>query len=143
MHYSSFLSIQVSNAARLFWIIMVSDLFLVIIETPPCFPLLVKNPPSCQCAFRLLTWCAKTSSSLGNTLLYTNRFYSTSNLWPSLINSSVFPGYGAFVPVINLYSCFAPRVMCAAFGLLVLSYVSRCCVFMLILCCICVLLLAL
>ena len=89
------------------------------------FSVTCKTPPSCQCAFRLLTWCAKMPSSLGYTLLPTNRFCATSNLWPSLINRPIFPRYGAFVPVINLYSCFASLVMCADFGLLALSSVFR------------------
>jgi hypothetical protein len=76
-------------------------------------------------------------------LLPTSRSHATCNLWRSLINRPIFPGYGAFVPAINLYCCFVPLVTCAAFGLLALSSVFRFYILMLIVCCIWVLVLAL
>jgi hypothetical protein len=82
---------------------MLSEFLLVIFVAPSCFPLRVKTVSLLE-AFQLLTLHSKVSKSLGNPLHPQNRFCT--NLWLSWINWSVFPVYGAFVPVLHLYCSF-------------------------------------
>jgi hypothetical protein len=78
MLYFLFLFIHVYNVARLFWLLLVFEFFLTILETPPCFLLLVKTLRLLD-VFRLLTVCEQISLSLGNPLLFKNRFCGS--LW--------------------------------------------------------------
>ena len=64
-----FLFIQVSNVARLLWILLLFDLLFVIAETLLCL-LLLAATLSLQDAFRLLTMCVKTSIAVGNPLCH-------------------------------------------------------------------------
>jgi len=75
------------NVARLFWILLVFEVFLTILGTPPCFLLLVQ-PIRLLDMFRLLTICAKTSISLLNPSLLSNKFCA--NTWHFHANLSMF-----------------------------------------------------
>jgi hypothetical protein len=63
MNYFSFLFIQVYNAARLCWILLLFEFFLVILETPLCLLLLTKTLRLLE-VFRLLHMQAGTDVSI-------------------------------------------------------------------------------
>jgi len=64
MDYFIFLFIPVSNVAHLFWVILVFEFFLLILETLPCLLLLTQTLHPLD-VFRLLTTCTETVTSLG------------------------------------------------------------------------------
>jgi hypothetical protein len=64
-----FLFIQVQNVAHFFWILMVFEFFVAILETPPCLLLLAKTL-HLLFVLQLLIKYAKMSVSLGNQLRF-------------------------------------------------------------------------